>query len=251
MGSIQVWELKAQQGEYDDRKAKLLEAAQLFHEGFLTELEEFIPRAEEHGLRGIAPYKISQENDDFVEGSLKLAGFDVVLVQSRNVAKLLTASDVLATKLLVYLRDAEDARPWIEFVLHDSPPDSYGVSMMRASEQDGVELRRWDSMGKATGREAAEALLDFWDGHHPVRPTLVWPKHSRPPSLRMRGPQSGLACTFPKSRYSPPLRGTPKKCLLRLPTVIRREQAVVARSPFPRPPRKQNQQSRQLRPAVA
>jgi len=151
--------LLKQQAEYDDRKAVLLSKALVFRDGLLERLELFASRATEAGLRGVTQPEIRQRTEEAFEVRIRLAHRDVILAMTDSVYQRSLDSEALAVKLLGYLEDSDEARPFVAFVVHEALPDEYRVHWTLLTSSGTTENAIRGGVTKHTGREAADSLI--------------------------------------------------------------------------------------------
>jgi hypothetical protein len=108
MSGYDISALKAKQDEYDSRRERLLHQFIPFRDELIEKLEQFVAEAEEHGLRGVRPWKKKEDTDEILTMSFSLNDFDLVLLATTDALRLDLESLALASRILIYPEGSDD-----------------------------------------------------------------------------------------------------------------------------------------------
>lgn len=163
--------LKSAQDKLDARRNALVEKFVPFRNELVARLEQFTQEAVGKGLRGVTSCEIKKSTKEFLEATLELNGFELVIVSTNLTNQLNWEDKSLAAKILLYFHGDDDYTPHLEIVLREvsDQPHKYFVRWFPQSEPKPITGLR--DVKDLSGQEAANAVIEHFYAFE-----FIWPE---------------------------------------------------------------------------
>lgn len=178
--------LKGQRKSVESRHADLLLAFLPFREAFLALLERFVEDAKSGGLEDVKPLKERGKSEDQVEYSLTLNGFDLIVISTDQAHKLDPMKEHLASRILIYTSELDEARPFADIVFREYSEDLWTAYMQWFTTEGSSPITGTMAFSNDQAINHGEEFAEVFIGHMyqfenswREKPTLGAMRHSK------------------------------------------------------------------------
>lgn len=162
MHHYEITELKAINDALSARKKALTEVAIPFKNGLLDTLDSLTQSALQNGLPGIQTPKRLKDNNDFLEVTLTLNHFDLVLVSNYDAFPSDSSGEALVLRLFVYPFGSDEYTPLVEISIQEFGDKAFQYKVDWYTTEGKSHLNVQNSVTQQDGSQAAVILFDFF-----------------------------------------------------------------------------------------
>jgi hypothetical protein len=145
------------------RATPFVEAFRTFREGFLALLSQFSEDARSAGLGGVLPLARRAHEADFIDYTISLNGYPLVIVSTTEAMPLDAMKDDLVCRIFVYQHDHPEATPLVDICFHERPNNRLAASAQWFTTEGPAPLGSAPSFAAeaaaTAGKEIAGNLL--------------------------------------------------------------------------------------------